>query len=86
MIEIGRKQRQATFLASYIQPTIGGRFLYVPLFEDRTKRSGFLLDAIAENMDLRLHSSVPVVSYKTRLKVPMRHGELISIEVAQLNF
>ncbi|WP_442889264.1 hypothetical protein [Congregicoccus parvus] len=88
LVEIGRKQRSATILVTYVQPAISGRFLYVPLFENRAKKTGFYLDAVSGDVDLRLECVAPsdgVVSYQSRLKVPLSHRRLIEIRTRNAN-
>ena len=88
LLEVGRGQRQATVLVTYVQPSIGHRFIYVPFFEDRSKDSGFILDAVAKSPAVRLRSARPtsgIVAYTARIRIPLRHEEVIEVEVAEAN-
>jgi hypothetical protein len=87
-LEIGRGQRQATILVTYVQPSVRHRFIYVPFFEDRAKNSGFILDAVAKSPTARLRCATAIsgtVAYAARIRIPLRHEEVIEVKVDDAN-
>lgn len=88
LLDIGRNQREAAMLVTYVQPSVVGRFIYVPLFEDHSKTSGFMMDAVAQSPTARLRCPKPIsgiVAYADRLRIPLRDQEVIEVEVNDAN-
>jgi len=87
-LHIGDGQRQATVLVTYVQPSIGNRFVYLPFFEDHSTNSGFVMDLVAQLPTTRIRCTMAppgVVAYAARLRVPLRDKELIEVAVDDAN-
>jgi hypothetical protein len=84
-IEVGYGKREARLLVRYRQPTIRGKFLYIPLFEDGSaaKKNIYRFEAVAADSSLQIVADGTGWSsaFPSRLGRNLSHQALISITV-----
>lgn len=88
-IEVGYGKREARLLVRYRQPTIAGKFLYVPLFEDgaAAKKDIYRFEAVAADSSLQIAADGKGWSsaFPSRLSRYLSHDSLLSITVRKAN-
>ena len=73
----------------YRQPTIGGRFLYIPLFEDgaAAKKDIYRFEAVAADPSLQIAADGKgwLSAFPSRLGRYLSHESLLSVTVKRAN-
>ena len=75
--------RDVSVVVSYVQPAIGGRFMYLPLLEEGVKDSVFHMNVIGSTPSDSLITSDGKVA--SRHRIPLRHKQIIEIRKASAN-
>ena len=88
LIPVGARQREATFLVTYSQPTLEDRFLYMPLFEEGRSPRGFEITIISSDSGIHLSrrdSEGEIHPFLSRAEIPLCHKEIIEIQIEDAN-
>lgn len=87
-IELGYGRESVDFVASYLQPLIGGSFYYLPLFEDGNYGPEHMMEIIVPDrrlVALPESSELEWGIFESRLRTGLRHGRIIEVAVDERN-
>lgn len=87
-IEVGLRKRNARFLVRYIQPTIAGQFLYIPLFEDGEAvrpKGVYRFEALVTDPLIQITPTGKDwdVVFPSRIGLDLQHQRLITVGISK---